>query len=128
MPIYEFLCCQCNRIYSFHSFKVASSKVPVCPKCSASDLRRVPSSFGISSAPKATDGGGAAGDGPDFDDPRVEREMMRFGSELENMDENDPKAMAEAAKAMQGKMPAGMPGLGGGMGLPPGLSGFGKKK
>ncbi len=43
-------------------------------------------------------------------------------------DMNDPKAMAEAAKAMQGKMPAGMPGLGGGMGLPPGLSGFGKKK
>ncbi len=100
MPIYEFLCCQCNRIYSFHSFKVASSKVPVCPKCSASDLRRVPSSFGISSAPKATDGGGAAGDGPDFDDPRVEREMMRFGSELENMDENDPKAMAMAVRKM----------------------------
>jgi len=43
-------------------------------------------------------------------------------------DMNDPKAMAEAAKAMQGKMPGGMPGLGGGMQLPPGLSGFGKKK
>jgi signal recognition particle subunit SRP54 len=36
--------------------------------------------------------------------------------------------MEEAAKALQGKMPAGMPGLGGGMQLPPGLSGFGKKK
>jgi signal recognition particle subunit SRP54 len=44
-------------------------------------------------------------------------------------DMNDPKAMAEAAKTLQGKMPAGMPGLGGGgMQLPPGLSGFGKKK
>ncbi len=44
-------------------------------------------------------------------------------------DMNDPKAMAEAAKALQGKMPTGMPGLGGGgMQLPPGLSGFGKKK
>ena len=42
-------------------------------------------------------------------------------------DMNDPKAMQEAAKAL-GKMPGGMPGLGGGMGLPPGLSGFGKKK
>ena len=43
-------------------------------------------------------------------------------------DMNDPKAMEEAAKAL-GKMPGGgMPGLGGGMGLPPGLSGFGKKK
>jgi signal recognition particle subunit SRP54 len=39
----------------------------------------------------------------------------------------DPKALEQAAKAMGGKMP-GMPGMGGGMGLPPGLSGFGKKK
>ncbi|MFO8125260.1 signal recognition particle protein [Yoonia sp.] len=45
-------------------------------------------------------------------------------------DMNDPKAMAEAAKALQGKMPpGGLPGFGGGgMQLPPGLSGFGKKK
>ena len=100
MPIYEFLCRQCNRIYSFHSFKVASEKTPMCPKCSATDLRRVPSSFGISSAPKVGEGGGGADDGPDFDDPRVEREMMRFASELENMDENDPRAMAKAVRKM----------------------------
>ncbi|MBB5722591.1 signal recognition particle subunit SRP54 [Loktanella ponticola] len=43
-------------------------------------------------------------------------------------DMNDPAAMEAAAKALQGQMPKGMPGLGGGMGLPPGLSGFGKKK
>jgi signal recognition particle subunit SRP54 len=43
-------------------------------------------------------------------------------------DMNDPAAMEAAAKAMQGRMPGGMPGLGGGMQLPPGLSGFGKKK
>ncbi len=42
-------------------------------------------------------------------------------------DMNDPKAMEEAAKALGGKMPGGLPGLGGGA-LPPGLSGFGKKK
>ncbi|MEM9967029.1 MAG: signal recognition particle protein [Pseudomonadota bacterium] len=39
----------------------------------------------------------------------------------------DPKALEAAAKAMGGK--GGLPGLGGGgMGLPSGLSGFGKKK
>ncbi|MFY9210170.1 MAG: signal recognition particle protein [Aestuariivita sp.] len=36
----------------------------------------------------------------------------------------DPKALEAAAKQMGGKLP----GLGGGMSLPPGLSGFGKKK
>ena len=39
----------------------------------------------------------------------------------------DPKALEAAAKAMGGKLPGGLPGLGGGA-LPPGLSGFGKKK
>ena len=39
----------------------------------------------------------------------------------------DPKAMEAAAKQM-GMGGAKLPGLGGGMGLPPGLSGFGKKK
>jgi len=40
----------------------------------------------------------------------------------------DPKALEAAAKAMGGKLPGGLGGLGGGMGLPSGLSGFGKKK
>ncbi len=45
----------------------------------------------------------------------------------------DPAKMAEATKAIQGGLPKGMPGMGGlpGLGggaLPPGLSGFGKKK
>jgi len=46
-------------------------------------------------------------------------------------DMNDPAAMEAAAKQLGAKMPGGfggMPGLGGGSALPPGLSGFGKKK
>lgn len=42
-------------------------------------------------------------------------------------DMNDPAAMEQAQKAL-GNMPGGLPGLGGGGQLPPGLSGFGKKK
>ena len=42
-------------------------------------------------------------------------------------DMNDPAAVEAAAKKMGAGMPGGMPGMGG-MGLPPGLSGFGKKK
>ena len=59
------------------------------------------------------------------------KQMMGKGGGMPDM--NDPAAMQEAAKALQGKMPAGgmggLPGLGGGgMKLPAGLSGFGKKK
>jgi len=57
------------------------------------------------------------------------KQMMGKGGAMPGgmPDMNDPKAMEEAAKAL-GKMPGGLGGLGGGMGLPPGLSGFGKKK
>ncbi|MBS1301115.1 signal recognition particle protein [Loktanella sp. SALINAS62] len=55
------------------------------------------------------------------------KQMMGKGGAMPDM--NDPAAMQEAAKAMQGRMPqGGLPGLGGGSALPPGLSGFGKKK
>jgi signal recognition particle subunit SRP54 len=65
--------------------------------------------------------------------------MMGKGGGLpEGMDPSqmDPKALEQAAKQMGGGLPGGMgglggvgklPGLGGGA-LPPGLSGFGKKK
>jgi putative FmdB family regulatory protein len=98
MPIYEFLCEACNRIYSFHSFKVVTEKVPTCPKCGATDLHRVPSRFGVAASAKQPAGDGD--DGAGLDDPRVEREMMRFAAELENMDENDPRAMAAAVRRM----------------------------
>ena len=99
MPVYEFLCTSCNKIFSFHSFKVATEKIPECPKCSDADLRRVPSSFGVAKGHKESgDRGDDVGGG--LDDPRMEREMMRFASELEGMDENDPKAMAAAVRKM----------------------------
>ena len=51
--------------------------------------------------------------------------MPGMGPGMDNM---DPKQLEAAAKQLGGKMPGGLPGLGGGMALPPGLSGFGKKK
>ncbi|MCA0963820.1 signal recognition particle protein [Salipiger bermudensis] len=56
--------------------------------------------------------------------------MFGKGGMPEGMDPNqmDPKALEQAAKAMGGRMPGGLPGMGGAGGLPPGLSGMGKKK
>ena len=98
MPVYEYLCQPCNRIYSFHSFSVNPEKTPTCPKCGAEDLRRVPSRFGVNAPRKAAGSGDGGGD--DLDDPRMEREMMRLASELEHMDENDPRQMAAAVRRM----------------------------
>ncbi|ETA51132.1 signal recognition particle protein [Ponticoccus alexandrii] len=50
------------------------------------------------------------------------------GAPADMADQMDPKALEAAARQMGKSMPGGLPGLGGGGGLPPGLSGFGKKK
>lgn len=99
MPIYEFLCPHCNRIYSFHSYRIDTTRVPSCPKCGAGDLRRTPSRFGVAAASKAAPEGGGDDLG-EADDPRLEREMMRLASELEHMDEDDPRQMAAAVRRM----------------------------
>ena len=99
MPIYEFLCRQCNRIYSFHSFRVQPDREPTCPRCGGGGLTRVPSSFGVG-ARRAGAAGGSEGEGADMDDPRMEREMMRLAAEMEGMDENDPRQMASAVRRM----------------------------
>lgn len=98
MPVYEFLCPRCNRIFSFHSFRVETARVPRCPKCGAEELRRVPSRFGVAAASKTAKPDG--GDGAEHEDPRLEREMMRFAAELEGMDEGDPRQMAAAVRRM----------------------------
>jgi len=99
MPIYEFLCPSCNVIYSFLSRRADPDRVPECPKCGSTKLRRVPSRFGVGASRKAA-AAAPGGDGPDLDDPRVERELMKLASELEGMDENDPRQMARAVRRM----------------------------
>ncbi len=57
--------------------------------------------------------------------------MMGKGGGLPDMSKMDPDAIKAAAQDLHGKMPGGLTGLGGSMGgmkLPSGLSGFGKKK
>lgn len=97
MPIYEFLCADCNRIFSFHSFSASTTRTPHCPRCEGERMSRVPSRFGVGA--RRSEGSGGAGDA-DADDPRMEREMMRLATELEGMDENDPRQMAQAIRRM----------------------------
>jgi hypothetical protein len=45
--------------------------------------------------------------GPDLDDPRVARVMSEMERDLEHMDENNPRHMAQMMKKMKDLMPAG---------------------
>jgi putative FmdB family regulatory protein len=102
VPIFEFICPACNRIYSFLSLTPTPSRTPVCPRCSATNLTRVPSSFAVSSSRKSReekpkDTGGARDDAAQA---RVEQEMMRMTSELDEKDAEDPRTMARMMRRL----------------------------
>jgi putative FmdB family regulatory protein len=112
MPIYEFACPKCRRIFSFLSKRVKPGRLPVCPKCGNNKLSKQVSRFAMSRGLKEpsaktdmdTEGGPPL---PDFDDPRVERAMMEMERDMEHLDENNPRHMAHMMKKMKDLMPPG---------------------
>ena len=112
MPIYEFACPKCRRIFSFLSKRVKPARPPVCPKCGNKKMSKQVSCFamtkGLKESSAKTDAD--APDGPpmpDFDDPRVERAMMEMERDMEHLDENNPRHMAQMMKKMKDLMPPG---------------------
>lgn len=110
MPIYEYLCPECNVVFSFMVKNVKKAKRAYCPRCgNKKTMQRVMSPFAFGgptrkstgTAPGAESPGGAAG-ADDMADlsPRQEQEMMRLMSQIEGMDENDPKQMGTLMRKM----------------------------
>ena len=110
MPIYEFACPKCRKIFSFLSKRVDPDRVPVCPKCGHKKLSKQVSRFAMSrkvAEPAAKTDDGGEEPMPDFDDPRIERAMMEMERDMEHLDENNPKHMAHMMKKMKDIMPPG---------------------
>jgi len=111
MPIYEFACPKCRRIFSFLAKRVQPDRVPVCPKCGNKKISKQVSRFAMTKGlqePAAKSEG--AEDGPpmpDMDDPRMARAMAEMERDMEHLDENNPKHMARLMKKMKDLMPPG---------------------
>jgi putative FmdB family regulatory protein len=110
MPIYEYLCPECNVVFSFMVKNVKKAKKAYCPRCgNKKTMERVMSKFAFSGHTRKSTGmgssggssaeGGGADDMPDLS-PGQEREMMRLMSQIEGMDENDPKQMGALMRKM----------------------------
>jgi putative FmdB family regulatory protein len=82
MPIFEYACSRCRRIYSFLVRSPSREKKHLCPACAAGDLKRVYSPFAL-----------------------VRSEESRLGrledpSFLSGLDEKDPRSLARMMRKM----------------------------
>ena len=111
MPIYEFACPKCRRIFNFLSKRLNPDRLPICPRCGNKKMLKQMSRFAMTKglkepAAKSDDAGEEPM--PDMDDPRVMRAMSELERDMEHLDENNPKHMAHMMKKMKDLMPPGM--------------------
>jgi putative FmdB family regulatory protein len=112
MPIYEFACPKCRRIFNFLSKRMNPDRLPACPKCGNKKMTKQVSRFaslrGLKEpAAKSDAGGGDEPPMPDLDDPRMERVMGELERDMEHLDENNPRHMAHMMRKMKDIMPPG---------------------
>lgn len=104
MPIYEYYCPDNHTIYQFYAKTLAQGKMtPKCPHNPAFRMRKVVSSFAVTSGGKTDEpppAKGGAGSGDPAEDARMEAAMGAMESEFSNVDENDPRAMARMMRRM----------------------------
>ena len=112
MPIYEFSCAKCRKIFSFLSKRLNPDRLPVCPKCGNKRLRKQMSAFamprGLSESAAPAEGGDPGSDQmAGMDDPKVLRAMAELERDMGHLDENNPKHMAHLMRKMKDAMPPG---------------------
>jgi len=110
MPIYEFACPKCRRIFSFLSKRLNPEGLPTCPKCGNKKMVKQMSRFAMSRGvkePAANPEGDSGEPMPDMDDPRIMRAMGELERDMEHLDENNPRHLAHMMKKMKDVMPPG---------------------
>jgi len=98
MPIYEFYCADCHRLFNFFSRTVNTSKRPQCPRCGRPELERRMSSFAISRG--RAESGQPQEEMPGVDESRMEKAMEDLAREGEGADEEDPRQMARMMRRL----------------------------
>lgn len=101
MPLYEFYCPDCHRIFNFFSRTVNTTKRPMCPHCKKRRLQRQVSQFALTKPASAE----TEGDDMEFN-PHVEEALDSVMQEAEGIDENDPRQAAQLMRTFADK--AGM--------------------
>ena len=106
MPIYEFYCTDCHRIFQFFSRRINTKKRPGCPKCGRKKLTREVSIFAVTG--RAKEGGDALDDLP-IDEEKMMGALASLEGQAENINEDDPRQAAQLMRqfASMSGMPMG---------------------
>ena len=109
MPIFEYACHDCRKIFQFLSRRQKTERSPVCPECGNQQMAREVSRFamlkGVTELRIDGEGGEDMEGMPNFEDPRVQRAMRDMERDMAYMDENNPKHMAHMMRKMQDVLP-----------------------
>ncbi len=90
MPIYEFLCSECNTLFNFFSARIDTDARPACPRCSE-PLERRPAVF----ATLKHRGEGEPDPFDGLDENALDGAMQAMAGELDDVaEEEDPRVMA----------------------------------
>lgn len=97
MPIYEYLCRDCNTVYQFFSRTSSPKADPSCPKfADHSALERQMSGFAIGGPRSQT----SSADPSSTDDPAMTAKMEGLLAKMDGIDESDPRAMGRLMREM----------------------------
>jgi putative FmdB family regulatory protein len=91
MPIYEYSCDKCRKIYSFLVRNLSTHKTPKCPKCGKGGMKRRISAFRIGRT----------------EESRFDR--LADPSALAGLNENDPRALGQWMKKLGNELGEDMP-------------------
>ena len=98
MPIYEFYCHKCHTVYNFFSKSVNTEKIPYCPTCKRTKLKRQMSVFAKISGGKGE--GEDDGPMPPFDESKMEKAMAMLAGEADKISEDDPRQAANLMRKL----------------------------
>ncbi len=101
MPIYEYACPNCRKIFSFLSKRLHPARQPKCPQCGRPRLTKKLSPFAMISGTKTE-----APAAETLDERRMMRAMGELERDMGHLDENNPKHVARLMRKMQQFLPA----------------------
>ena len=98
MPIYEFYCRHCHRVFNFLSARRRHPEDAGLPALRAAGLARRASAFAISKGRKEEPKPEAPP--ADIDEARLERAMEALAGDMDSLDENDPRQGAHLMRKL----------------------------